>query len=393
MSANNRDYLKLLDLYKDKYVTENIRYFEHRKTTHIHFKRKSVHILQPDIKLTTASIKMLTTLGLYSTLVRRYAYSAPSGKFNKELVQCILATEQYKIYYDLVQYLPNYSFTLKDIKYLSICLVESRHIKNGKFCDWSGKRRNSEFEDLKYFISSHVASLAHFLRNQLCKPKKQEYLQFVYSFYYGYLMLFCTDMICKKNKKLKPLNIKFEGARRMENAGHFIKDQYDPSQNSDISTYPFTAYMTAKLYVEQKKFDSAIEEYVFCFAETSECIIRALTLRDLSDVCFKSKKYLLGLKALHHCYKLCNGYMLPSFTKKGYKIRKKKLKLKWTAQKCIKCGLKSKSMKCCSACLITPYCSLKCQTKHWSSEHSKKCTGNWQNIYHIFRDNLRKSFI
>eukprot|EP00483_Globobulimina_turgida_P007639 UN07654 len=151
--------------------------------------------------------------------------------------------------------------------------------------------------------------------------------------------------------------------------------------------------MTSKLYSKQKQFELAIEEYVFCFVKTSECIIRALTLRNLGDICFESKRYLLGLKAIRYCYKLSNAYMLPSFTRKGYKLRKKKMTAAWNAQTCNQCGLKSKTMKCCSGCMIAPYCSWRCQKKHWNSQHQKECEGNWSDIYKIFRDNLRKTFI
>ena len=60
-------------------------------------------------------------------------------------------------------------------------------------------------------------------------------------------------------------------------------------------------------------------------------------------------------------------------------------KMFWAASKCAFCGEYSTKMKCCSGCMIVPYCSKRCQAKDWKSSHRAICSRKFSELYAILR--------
>ena len=97
---------------------------------------------------------------------------------------------------------------------------------------------------------------------------------------------------------------------------------------------------------------------------------------------------MIGVKILKCLYKLCNGYILPSFVNKQYFKLRKKFKKKQSKLLCSYCKRKNKKLKSCIGCMKVFYCNKKCQKLHWKMFHRNKCDDEWKQIYPMLQETI-----
>eukprot|EP01084_Bolivina_argentea_P214492 364110_1 len=119
---------------------------------------------------------------------------------------------------------------------------------------------------------------------------------------------------------------------------------------------------------------------IVCFVKAT-CITaylhkKILSLKGLMFHCYLAEEYSIGLKILNSLYKLCKGYIFPSFVNKKYFEYKKKFKRKINKMKCVYCNKQSYKLKSCKNCMKAFYCSRLCQKLHWT-KHKSKCHNVW----------------
>ena len=100
---------------------------------------------------------------------------------------------------------------------------------------------------------------------------------------------------------------------------------------------------------------------------------KVVSLKALSINCYLNAQYLIGKITLKCVYKLCAGYLLPSFVETKYFKQRKKFKAKLKTLKCSNCNKVDNKLKACKGCMRMMYCSVLCQKIHWKHAHRKKC--------------------
>ena len=288
---------------------------------------------------------------------------------------------------------------------------------------------------IELYVSTELLSTYHlgFNPNIPCrdyqKDKKCETCELrsvLAEFHLGYVMIFCAETICNEIErisqyKLKQLmhsyfkrdgrNLKQNkfaihrrlrrlllskgiaklqdyGRKYIENAFTFVCAQRnykafceDDERKDSIFFGPNLScsipHILGRLYFEMdKNLDTANQYFVISACINSSLYEKVLSLRALSDCCFANGQYLIAKKILNAVYVLCNGYFLPSFVEKEYKIKMRKCKEEIKMLCCGYCG-KYKALRSCTGCFKVSYCSNKCQKSDWNKRHRNKCSGYW----------------
>eukprot|EP01084_Bolivina_argentea_P085149 153904_1 len=135
----------------------------------------------------------------------------------------------------------------------------------------------------------------------------------------------------------------------------------------------------------KRRYDLANQYFVISACITDDLYERVLSLKSLSSNCYLNGQYLIGLKVLRCVYKLCNGYILPSFVKK-YFTEKTKFVQQISKLNCFNCNARRCKLRVCKACMKAVYCSVLCQKIHWKKTHRDQCDKVWYSKNAAYRD-------
>eukprot|EP01084_Bolivina_argentea_P305372 527544_1 len=142
-----------------------------------------------------------------------------------------------------------------------------------------------------------------------------------------------------------------------------------------------------------KDYDLAIPYFVIAACTTNDLYERVLSLKGLVITCYLNKQYLIGLTILKCVYKLCKGYIFPSFVETQYFKQKKQFRKKVKKMECNNCcaayKMYERKLKACTGCMEVAYCAKRCQKIHWNKTHRLQCTRKgWYQVYAMIKDTI-----
>eukprot|EP01084_Bolivina_argentea_P151993 265213_1 len=230
-------------------------------------------------------------------------------------------------------------------------------------------------------------------------------MRVVWMSHLGYFMLFCTDIILNELKKysqselIKMLSafnesdiytsmksraqIKFLlgwNTRQMQKYGVKLLEEWklkNNPHNAEDASMRFVTAMQPSL--KNNNHDLSIQYLILSSIATSNNLLHTVVvLRILSKHCYMKNEYLISMKILRCCYRMCGKYMCPSFVEDKYWKRRKQIKRKIKTLMCAQCNRSEKRLRVCKGCMIANYCSVLCQKLHWNKIHRNKCSRYWQ---------------
>eukprot|EP01084_Bolivina_argentea_P278209 475170_1 len=239
--------------------------------------------------------------------------------------------------------------------------------------------------------------------------------------FYGYLAIFCNDIILNQLCKRGVSSLVNEWFIRLHMQTTY--KQYSHQQIENIFKHLCTltkqdlihmgwsqrtttnskgvtilniSLSSAKLQCFIGNYDTAIQMLVILAVSAKSLFKRVNMLRAISDINYEKGQYLLSMKVLRCCYKLCKGYLLPSFVETKYWKKRTLIKEKIKKLTCFNCGKSNEdcglNMKTCTGCMTATYCSKKCQKFHWNKHHKNQCDGIWTTsefpFYFLLKQNI-----
>eukprot|EP01084_Bolivina_argentea_P261167 441236_1 len=202
------------------------------------------------------------------------------------------------------------------------------------------------------------------------------------------------DMVAPMSEVILKMNFRFNKTIRNVIIISFEKYQKLIKNNDNLhcnsinwgdSCCDYIHYAVAKVYFKENKYQKAHKYFMCAVCSAGSIYARIIMLKYLSYTSFHLNQYQLSLKCVYTAYKLSyfpNGtHINKTFVNQLYRIRKKEIKHRLKEMSCAQCDQYIKSLNTCTGCMITMYCSKRCQKKHWKHCHQLTCLNSLSNDY------------
>ncbi len=132
--------------------------------------------------------------------------------------------------------------------------------------------------------------------------------------------------------------------------------------------------------------DLANQYFVIALCIKHQMYYVILAALALSRNCYNNSQFKIGLKIWRLAHFLCVGSSSFPIWTRNWKKKRHKFKKCIVKLVCVNCGSPEPGLMSCTGCMKVQYCTRTCQKIHWNRTHRKQCNKIWSRLYQILKN-------